>query len=135
MTVKLPANYMPIADIKVGQRHRRDMGDIDGLARSIDELGLLHPVVVTPDGTLIAGERRLRAFQLLERDSIPVTVVDLDKIARGEHAENAHRKDFTLSEAVAIKRAVEPLVKAEAKQRKVQGGKLKGQASAKLARC
>ena len=32
----------PVADIVVGERHRRELGDIDGLARSIAELGLLH---------------------------------------------------------------------------------------------
>jgi len=37
-----------IADIRIGERHRKDMGDIEGLARSIDEIGLLHPVVVRP---------------------------------------------------------------------------------------
>ena len=124
---------MSIADIRVGHRHRKDMGDIDTLARNIGELGLLHPVVVRPDGTLIAGERRLRAVQLLGWKDIPVTIIDLDQVARGEFAENVWRKDFTLSEAVAIKRAVEPLMKVEAKQRKVQGGKLKGKASANLA--
>ena len=36
---------------------------------------------------------------------------------RGEFAENAHRKDFTLSEAVAIKRALEPIERAAAKER------------------
>ena len=38
-----------------------------------------------------------------------------------------------MTEAVAIKRAVEPLVKAEARTRQVLGGKLKGEASANLA--
>jgi ParB-like chromosome segregation protein Spo0J len=37
------------------------MGDIDSLAQSMADIGLLHPVVVTPKGTLIAGERRRRA--------------------------------------------------------------------------
>jgi ParB-like chromosome segregation protein Spo0J len=50
---------MPVAAIKVGIRHRKDMGDIEGLARSIAEVSLLHPIVVRADGTLIAGERRL----------------------------------------------------------------------------
>ena len=81
------------------------------------ELGLLHPVVVRPDGLLIAGERRLRAAQLLGWSEIPVSVVDLDAVVRGEFAENAVRKDFTLSEAVAIKRALEPMEKAAAKER------------------
>jgi hypothetical protein len=50
---------MPLADIKVGERFRKDMGDIDGLAAKLKEVGaLLHPIVVRSDGTLIAGERR-----------------------------------------------------------------------------
>src|SRR5260221_9087888 len=66
---------------------------------------------------LIAGERRVRAAQELGWTEIPVTVVDLDAVVRGEFAENVTRKDFTLSEAVAIKRALEPLEKAAAKER------------------
>ena len=38
-------------------------------------------------------------------------------MARGEYAENAIRKDFLPSEAVAIKRALEPAAKEEAKKR------------------
>ncbi len=41
-------------------------------------------------------------------------------MVRGEFAENVHRKDFTLSEAVAIKRKLEPLEQAAAKQRQGQ---------------
>src|SRR5262245_48697274 len=77
-----------IADIKIGKRHRKDLGDIDGLASNIAELGfLLHPVVVTPAGKLIAGERRLTACKSLGWTSVPVRVVDLDQIVRGEFAE------------------------------------------------
>lgn len=108
---------MPINRIVVGTRHRRDLGDIAGLAASMSELGLLHPIVVRPDGVLVAGERRLHAAKLLDWTEIPVNVVDLDAVVRGEFAENAVRKDFTLSEAVAIKRALEPLEKAAAKER------------------
>jgi hypothetical protein len=55
----------PIDQIIVGPRFRKDLGDLASLAASIDELGLLQPIVVRPDGILIAGERRLRAAQLL----------------------------------------------------------------------
>jgi ParB family chromosome partitioning protein len=94
------------------------MGDIDGLAASIAKNGLLQPIAVTFDGHLIAGERRLRAVQLLGWKTIPSTLIplNLDQIVRGEFAENTCRKDFTLSEAVAIKRALEPLEKAAAKK-------------------
>lgn len=90
-----------IASIIVGERHRRDMGDIDGLAASIAELGLLHPVVITPDGRLIAGERRLVACKQLGWATVPVTVIQLDELLNGELAENTARKDFTPMEATA----------------------------------
>jgi len=44
-----------VAEIQIGTRHRRELGDIDALAQSIADVGLLHPVVVTPAGLLIAG--------------------------------------------------------------------------------
>jgi N6-adenosine-specific RNA methylase IME4/ParB-like chromosome segregation protein Spo0J len=113
-----------ISDIVVSTRHRKDMGDIAGLAASMADLGLLHPIVIRPDNVLVAGERRLLAAKLLGWETIPVTVVHLDAVARGELAENEVRKDFTLSEAVAIKRALEPLEKVAAKERQAaRGGK------------
>jgi ParB/RepB/Spo0J family partition protein len=112
-----------IAEVKVGQRHRKDMGDIDKLARSIADVGLLHPIVVRGDGALIAGARRLAACRLLEWTDIPVTVVDLTEIVQGEFAENANRKNFLPSEIEAIRRAMEPMEKAAAKGRMSQGGK------------
>jgi hypothetical protein len=33
---------MPVDKIRVGKRHRLDLGDIAGLAESIEDLGLLH---------------------------------------------------------------------------------------------
>jgi ParB family chromosome partitioning protein len=107
----------PISSIRVVSRHRRDMGDVESLAASIRDIGLLHPVVIAPDGTLICGERRLRAAQELGWKSIPVRIVDIAAIARGELAENACRKDFTPSESVAIAATVEKHERALAKQR------------------
>ena len=111
----------PIERIQIGARHRRDFGDIDALAASIGELGLLHPVVVTPDGRLIAGERRLRAAELLGWQTIPVTVVDLDAVVRGEYAENAFHKPFTPSELVAITKAIEQRERELAQERMTLG--------------
>jgi len=113
-----PSDHLRAVDsIKVGLRHRHDMGDINGLAKSISELGLLHPIVVSEDGLLIAGGRRLEAVKRLGWQDVRVTVVNIADMARGEFAENMDRKDFTLSEAVAIKRALEPLEKAAARER------------------
>ena len=44
-----------INGIIVGERHRRDLGDPMGLMERIKEIGLLHPIVLTPEFELIAG--------------------------------------------------------------------------------
>src|SRR5262245_15860701 len=67
-----PTRRLPLDQIRIGERHRRDMGDLAGLAASMGELGLLHPIVIRPDGTLIAGKRRLQAAELLGWTEIPV---------------------------------------------------------------
>ncbi|MGE3990348.1 MT-A70 family methyltransferase [Pseudorhodoplanes sp.] len=109
-----------VSEIKLGARHRKDFGDLASLARSIDDRGgLLQPIVITKDNKLIAGERRLRAWPLtrFKAQPIPVHIVDIDSVVAGEWDENAKRKDFTPSEAVAIKRALEPVERAKAKAR------------------
>jgi hypothetical protein len=45
-----------IDEIVVGERHRRDLGHITSLAANLAELGLLHPIVIRPDGTLKRAE-------------------------------------------------------------------------------
>ncbi len=108
---------MRITEITVGQRHRQDLGDLEALMDSIEELGLLHPVVVTPEGTLVAGMRRIEACKRLCMETVPVRVVDTDRLVQAEHDENELRKDFTPSERVAIGRALEPREKQAAKER------------------
>jgi IS605 OrfB family transposase len=112
-----PATYIPLDAVQIGARYRRDLGDIDGLARSIADVGLLHPIVVRPDGLLIAGERRLEACRRLGWATVPVTEVDLEQVVRGELAENADRKDFLPSEIDAIRKALAPIEAAAAKER------------------
>jgi hypothetical protein len=46
-----------IADIMVGQRHRRDMGNLTTLAESIRQEGLLQPIGVTDRLELVFGAR------------------------------------------------------------------------------
>jgi len=123
---------VPIADVVCGTRYRQDLGDLQGLADSIEEMNLLHPIVVTPDMTLIAGQRRIEAYKLLGRDEIEATIVDLENPLDGEWAENSIRKDFTPSEAVAIGRALEEKEKEKAHERQRQGGRAGGQASGNL---
>ena len=117
MTTAESARTLGVYAISLGERHRTDLGDIDALARSIEEVGLLHPIVVTGEGKLIAGERRLMACRQLGWDEIPVTVIELEEIIRGEVAENQMRKDFTPSEMVAIGQILEERERGRAKDR------------------
>lgn len=94
---------MKIADIKVGDRYRKDLGDIEGLAASIRQHGLIHPIVVDDKGNLIAGGRRLAAVRLLGWEEVPVTLFrDLSEfqVKLLELEENIRRKDVTWQERV-----------------------------------
>ncbi len=92
-----------ISDIKIGKRHRKDMGDIDGLSESIDETDLLQPIGITPDYKLVFGLRRLCAYRdVMKRETIPARIVDVQSVLHGQFAENIMRKEYTVSERVAI---------------------------------
>jgi ParB-like chromosome segregation protein Spo0J len=94
--------------IIVADRFRKDFGDLESLARSIQSEGLLQPVGITMDHRLVFGERRLRACRdVLGRKTIETRIVDVSSIIAGEFAENEMRKDFTPSERVAIAAAIE----------------------------
>jgi len=101
------ADRRVISDIRIGKRFRKNLGDIEDLAKSIDNIGLLHPVVITPQGELIAGQRRLEACKLLGWERIPVNAVDLENIVQGEYDENMKRIAYTPSECFAIWEALE----------------------------
>lgn len=73
-----------IADIIVGDR-KRELGDISQLAQSIQELGLINPITILPDGTLVAGRHRLAACESLEWEEVDVNIAQLDQL----HAELA----------------------------------------------
>lgn len=113
---------LPLDAIQVTGRHRRDLGDIASLAESMTEIGLLHPVVVTPEHRLVAGQRRLAAARSLGWTEIDATVVTnltgAAALLRAESDENTHRKDFTPTEAATIAKAREELLRPLAHERK-----------------
>lgn len=96
-----------INSIVIGERVRKDMGDLTELAKSMKSHGLLHPIVVKKDKTLVAGQRRIEAARLLGWRTIPVTMVDVTDLLSAERDENVERKDFTPTEAVEIGRMIE----------------------------
>lgn len=70
---------LPVELITVGVRQRNDLGDIDELAASIEDLGLLHPVVVDQDNRLVAGGRRLAAVKSLGWKRIPARIIETEE--------------------------------------------------------
>ncbi|MCK4907547.1 MAG: ParB N-terminal domain-containing protein, partial [Spirochaetes bacterium] len=54
---------LQINSIKVSNRVREDMGDMDTLRRSIEKYGLINPIMVDKNNRLIAGERRLKIMR------------------------------------------------------------------------
>jgi ParB family chromosome partitioning protein len=90
--------------------------EIEELANSIREHGVLQPVLVRPHplkpGTylVIAGERRYRASVLAEKETIPVVIHKVDEKAALAIAliENLQRQDLNpIEEAMAYQRLME----------------------------
>ena len=103
---------IPIEDIVPNPdqpRRRFDSGELDDLAASIREKGVIQPLIVraTPDGRaryqIVAGERRWRAAQMAKLHELPVVVRDLDDTEVLELAiiENIQRADLNAVEEAA----------------------------------
>lgn len=111
----------PISEIKIEPERQRkffDMAKVIELANSIQSLGLLQPIVIQPDGTLVAGERRLRAIKHLLALGVPIRangeVLDLGlaptllfgdpseiALCEAQLDENLRREDLTWQERAA----------------------------------
>lgn len=110
-----------LVDIKIGKRHRNELGDIASLADSIKAHGPLQLPGILDDGTLLFGYRRVQAFKLLGWEISDFRVFDSLEIALAEAIENLQRKNLTPSEVVELKRDLEPLLTKEANERMRRG--------------
>src|SRR5258708_30822230 len=83
------------------EQPRTQLGNIEELAASIREKGVLEPILVRSIGPnryqIISGERRYRAAILAGLDEIPAIELDVDDIEQHAIAriENIQRKDLT----------------------------------------
>ena len=108
----------PIDTIRVGRRHRQDLGDLEELTSSIRDQGLLQPITISPDGTLICGARRLEVARRLGWHKINVWVragisTPLERLLAEQH-ENTTRKPYTPTEAAAMYRELKTLIAEDA---------------------
>ena len=111
-------NEIEISKISLNPNQPRtnfDQKSLDQLASSISELGLIQPITVqqsSEEFILISGERRLRAFKLLNLKSIPAYVRTANDQTSLEMAlvENIQRRDLDPIEiAISYQRLTEEL--------------------------
>ena len=111
-----------IDSITVGVRHRKHPGELTALMRSIEEVGLLQPITVTPDGVLICGWRRLEAMRRLGRRTLSVWVRSgiSDQLSHllAQQDENEQRKPLSPVETARLYAEIKLLEEEEADRRK-----------------
>jgi ParB family transcriptional regulator, chromosome partitioning protein len=108
---------LPIDAVVPNPRQPREVFDeveIEGLATSIRDMGLLQPIVVRPvdesSYELIAGERRLRASRVAGLETLPAVVRHTDDadLLKEALVENIHRVQLNpLEEAAAYQQLLE----------------------------
>lgn len=108
---------LPLGSVVPNPRQPRahfDEEHLTALAASINELGVLQPILVRPieNGRyeLVAGERRWRAAKRAGLQTIPALIKTVSNAASLEQAlvENLHREDLTpLEEAAAFQQLIE----------------------------
>lgn len=93
--------YVPINKIKIKDRSREDLGDIQGLTESIKDKGLIVPLIINSKMELRAGGRRITAAKAAGLVSVPCLIREDADTLDGleiELIENVFRKDFTWDE-------------------------------------
>lgn len=90
--------------VESSYQNRKELGDVSGLARSIEVNGQITPFIVVADGEsyqLVAGHRRtaaMRSLGLVEADAYVMDGWDDARIAQILNAENNHRRELTEAE-------------------------------------
>lgn len=105
-----------VVEVLRDERQRRELADVGILADSIRRLGLIHPIVVTRDLRLVAGERRLAACRHLGWHQIPAQYTDeLDPatLRAIELEENIKRLDISWQDQVNAVREYHALRKGQ----------------------
>src|SRR5579859_2306413 len=83
-------------------RKQFDPDDLRALGESMQAHGQLQPIGIRADGTILWGERRWRAAQLVGIKELSVIITDRamsdSEIRQIQLAENVHRSDLTAYE-------------------------------------
>lgn len=112
--MKYKMKTVKLADIDASDRYRSDMGNLEELADSIREKGLIQPLCVNSNLRLLAGGRRHAAATALGLTEVPVVVRDGDDEVDAreiELMENIHRKEMTWQEQSRLTAEIHRLYK------------------------
>ncbi|MDG1498938.1 MAG: ParB/RepB/Spo0J family partition protein [Planctomycetota bacterium] len=71
-----------LSDLKLNNEYLRTDTDVSALMKSVDSVGLIHPVTINADNELLAGARRFQAVSKLGWEEIPVQVVEQDQLVQ-----------------------------------------------------
>ncbi len=107
-------SFVRLDKITVADRFREDFGDLESLAESFKEKGVLQPVTLSPELRLLAGERRFRAAKMAGLGEIPALIRELDgeiDAREIELMENVFRKGFEWPEECALIKEIDKLYK------------------------
>lgn len=102
----LRRQQIPIASINFSSCHE-DSEDLAKLAEDIKTHGLLRPVVIDENHTLILGKRRLCACQLLHKNGVSAHMLSFKALLKDPEPGYQLKKYFTLSEIGDIGVALE----------------------------
>lgn len=71
-----------LSDITLNNEYLRSYTDVTTLKKSIESVGLIHPVTINARNELLAGARRFQAAKELGWDEISVQVIDRDELVQ-----------------------------------------------------
>jgi ParB family chromosome partitioning protein len=69
-----------LSEVRLTNQYLRTDTDVEALKKSLDSVGLIHPVTVNREGELLAGARRFQAASELGWGEIPVQIVERDTL-------------------------------------------------------
>lgn len=120
-----------VSQVVVGERARKDLGDLTELKESMATLGQLQPIGLAPGNDLLFGGRRLAAAKALGWTEIlavrPLTREDAATLLEAERDENTCRKPMTVGELVALGRRIMAVGAEERARARTEGARLGGQ--------
>jgi len=73
-------SQMLLDEIVINNKYLRINSNVDELVKSIEQIGLIHPLIVNKKNELLAGGRRYSAAKKLGLEKVPVTILNKNSL-------------------------------------------------------